>query len=94
MCSFVDCHELVPGVGEIVFCNRDREGNSTMTWSYSIPRVISAVSSTPVPFNTDMMTEGGNKVSFEIFSSPVYDKLLLPKTHKKKKKNNKKIVKF
>ena len=49
---FSECVEVIPRPGEIVFCNMDREGNSSMTWSYSEPRVISAVSSTPVPFNT------------------------------------------
>jgi hypothetical protein len=44
--------EVIPRPGEIVFCNIDREGNSSMTWSYSEPRVISGLSSTPVPFNT------------------------------------------
>ena len=53
---------MLPSVGEIVFCTRDREGNSSMTWSYSVPRVISALSSTPVPFNTEVEAEGGNKV--------------------------------
>ncbi|WAR00328.1 VP13B-like protein [Mya arenaria] len=54
--------DLVPSVGEIVFCNLDKEGNSSMTWSYNIPRVVSALSSTPVPFNADETTDEGNTV--------------------------------
>ena len=37
--------------GEIAFCSRDKDGNSSMTWTYSMPRVLSHVSSTPIPFN-------------------------------------------
>lgn len=37
-----------------------------MTWCYSVPRVISALSSTPVPVNTDMISEGGNKVKINL----------------------------
>ncbi|XP_063419366.1 intermembrane lipid transfer protein VPS13B-like [Mytilus trossulus] len=45
--------------GEIIFCNRDKDGNSHMTWCYHQPRVVSLVKFTPIPFNVPVkqMTE-------------------------------------
>ncbi|KAL4227239.1 Vacuolar protein sorting-associated protein 13B [Mactra antiquata] len=58
-----DGKDLVPRSGEIVFCNKDMEDNSSMTWSYNEPRVISHMSSTPVPFFvSDVQNTYGNKI--------------------------------
>ncbi|KAJ8322215.1 hypothetical protein KUTeg_000686 [Tegillarca granosa] len=37
--------------GEIIFCNQDADGNSSMSWCYNEPRIISTVTFTPIPFN-------------------------------------------
>jgi len=66
---FSDGIDLVPNTNEIVICNLDRKGNSTMTWSYPCPRVVSHLSSTPVPFNTDEIMADGHTVTFILSSS-------------------------
>ncbi|XP_052096921.1 intermembrane lipid transfer protein VPS13B-like isoform X1 [Mytilus californianus] len=45
--------------GEIIFCNKDKDGNSHMTWCYHQPRGVSLVKFTPIPFNVPVkqMTE-------------------------------------
>ena len=55
---------VLPNPGEIIFCDKDKDGNSSMTWSYSHPRVISLIQSAPIPFNVSGEEEGGDtKVS-------------------------------
>ena len=64
---------VLPGPGEIMFCNGDKDGNSSMTWSYSHPRLISYIRAMPIPFNVSREeTEEQIRVclSFEL-SSPL-----------------------
>ena len=42
---------VLPSQGEIIFCNSDKEGYSSMTWSYSHPRLILYIRAMPIPFN-------------------------------------------
>ncbi|CAC5371342.1 VPS13B [Mytilus coruscus] len=65
MCFDTILKELAYGIsskcdpGEIIFCNKDKDGNSHMTWCYHQPRVVSLVKFTPIPFNVPVkqMTE-------------------------------------
>ena len=58
---------VLPNPGEIIFCDKDKDGNSSMTWSYSHPRVISLIQSAPIPFNVAGEEEGGEtKVSIPV----------------------------
>ena len=53
---------MMPSPGEIIFCSKEKDGNSTMTWSYSHPRVISNILCTPIPFNVSENSEAETKV--------------------------------
>ena len=53
---------MMPSPGEIIFCSKEKDGNSTMTWSYSHPRVISNILCTPIPFNVSEDSEAETKV--------------------------------
>ena len=41
----------LPGQGEIMFSDGDKGDNSSMTWSYRHPRLISHIRAMPIPFN-------------------------------------------
>ena len=42
---------MLPNSGEILYATDSGTGTATMTWCYPQPRILTAVSVTPVPFN-------------------------------------------
>ncbi|XP_060068135.1 intermembrane lipid transfer protein VPS13B-like [Ylistrum balloti] len=49
--------EVEANSGEIIFCSHDSAGDSYMAWCYDVPRVISHVKFTPIPFNVPHQAE-------------------------------------